>query len=162
MTKREMWRVSFFRNMRYSVLIWKVFLWYQNGWPSKIQSTDSVCTQNDSICTQNQVICSTYEYQEVYSFIFFNIQVMKHQTEHKFIKTVLIQSKTQHKTKTNYIENNIMEKGKTSYPAPDESLRRLTLPPVSAGSYPNNMRVDSTRNTVLHLHIQFGKRVFYT
>ena len=46
-------------------------------------------------------------------------------------------------------------------PAPDESLWRLTFPPVSAGSNPHNMRVDSTRNTVLHLHIEFRKSILF-
>ncbi|MDG2774700.1 hypothetical protein P7M68_24610, partial [Vibrio parahaemolyticus] len=46
-------------------------------------------------------------------------------------------------------------------PASDKSLWRLTLSPISAGSNPHNMRVDSTRNTVLHLHIEFRKRVLF-
>lgn len=53
------------------------------------------------------------------------------------------------------------EELKESYPAPNETLWWLTLPPISARSNPHNMRVDSTWNTVLHLHVQLRKSVFY-
>ncbi|WVZ18419.1 hypothetical protein V8G54_005741, partial [Vigna mungo] len=59
-------------------------------------------------------------------------------------KLSLIQQHTE-KQRPNHIESNQMKMGKGSskgYPAPDESLRRVTLPPVSAGSNPHNVRVD--------------------
>ena len=40
-----------------------------------------------------------------------------------------------------------------------EALWGLTVPPVSARSNSDNVRVDSTRNTVLHLCIQLGKSI---
>ena len=44
-------------------------------------------------------------------------------------------------------------------PASDESLWRLAVPPVGAGSHPHNVRVNCTGNTVLHLGIQLRQSV---
>jgi len=45
-----------------------------------------------------------------------------------------------------------------TYPA-SEALWRLTVPPISAGANSDNFRVNGTRYTVLHLHIQLGECV---
>lgn len=50
---------------------------------------------------------------------------------------------------------------KKTYPASNEALRRVTVPPVGTGSNPHNMRVDCTRYTVLHLHVQLRQSVGY-
>lgn len=50
---------------------------------------------------------------------------------------------------------------KEVYPASDVSHWWLTVPPVGARSHPHNVRVDSTRHTVLHLSIELWQSVFY-
>lgn len=42
-----------------------------------------------------------------------------------------------------------------------EALRRLTISPVLMRSNPHSMRVDGTRNTILHLGIKFWKSVCF-
>lgn len=48
-----------------------------------------------------------------------------------------------------------------THPASEEPLRWLTVPPISTRSYPDNVGVNCTRNTVLHLCVQLWESVFY-
>lgn len=59
------------------------------------------------------------------------------------------------KTKYQQKSNTGKSKLQRTYPA-SETLWGLTDPPVGAGANSHNVRVDGTRDTVLHLGIQLG------